>query len=140
MKESAFWKMVKEHLPLVHWQRIESGSTGRGVPDVNGCFQGAEFWVELKVTTTNKVGLRPEQVAWHLLRTNAGGKTFIFVKTAKEIYLFAGRNARDVADLGLKAEAIGKYTGTFQDWCHIFWVFTGCHCAEEENGKTNTKT
>lgn len=119
---------------------METGSTGRGVPDVNGCFKGEEFWVELKVTSTNRVGLRPEQVAWHLIRTRAGGKTFIFVKKAKEMYLFAGRNAREVADHGLKAEAIGRYKGTVQDWCHIFWVFTGYYCTGEEDGKTDTKT
>ena len=138
MKEADFWKLVKSRLPLIHWQRMETGSTGRGVPDVNGCFEGQEFWIELKVTNTKKVALRPEQVAWHLLRARAKGKTYILVKAKKGIYLFAGKDAKEVLDEGLNAEALAVYQGSFSDWCHLFWVLTGCYCEEDtRNGQVN---
>jgi hypothetical protein len=34
----------------VHFQRIET-NVGLGVPDVNGCGDGVEFWLELKVSS-----------------------------------------------------------------------------------------
>jgi hypothetical protein len=34
----------------VHFQRIET-NVGLGVPDVNGCGDGVEFWLELKQKT-----------------------------------------------------------------------------------------
>jgi len=37
-KESQLWTLVKENLPKdAHVQRIETGLTGKGVPDLNYC-------------------------------------------------------------------------------------------------------
>ena len=34
-KEASLWALLKEHLPEeAHFQRIETGGTGKGVPDV----------------------------------------------------------------------------------------------------------
>ena len=36
-KEKNLWLLIRENLKGVHLQRIETGMTGAGVPDVNGC-------------------------------------------------------------------------------------------------------
>ena len=42
-KESQLWTLVKENLPKdAHVQRIETGLTGKGVPDLNYCLNGKE--------------------------------------------------------------------------------------------------
>ena len=47
----------------MHVQRIETGGTGRGIPDFNACCEGTEFWVELKVVNSGKkIGLRPNRL------------------------------------------------------------------------------
>ena len=47
-KEKKLWLLVRDNLKDFHLQRIETGMTGSGVPDVNGCYAGVEFWLELK--------------------------------------------------------------------------------------------
>ena len=106
MSEANLWKQLRENLKDCDLQRLESGMTSRGIPDVNGCCDGKEFWIELKYTKTNKVGIRPEQVAWMLRRRKNGGRTFILVKTQKELYVYPGWLAKDVLDEGLKVRPI----------------------------------
>ena len=47
--ESRLWKTLRDGLTDVHWTRIESWASP-GVPDVNGCAEFGEFWIELKVS------------------------------------------------------------------------------------------
>ena len=42
-----------------HWQSVETWSTGQGVPDVNGCIDGVEFWVENKPPPRIETGAAP---------------------------------------------------------------------------------
>lgn len=84
-----------------HWQSIETGGTGLGVPDSNLCVpitssvasltpalarmreakvEGIEMWIEYKATSGFTINLRPEQIGWHLTRTRHGGKTFVAVR------------------------------------------------------------
>ena len=67
-KESLLWKQLRDNLPKVHWQRIETGITGAGVPDVNGCLDGKEVWVELQRVKGRQIGLRPMHIAWFATR------------------------------------------------------------------------
>ena len=61
-KEKNLWLLMRTNLPSIHLQRIETGMTGAGVPDVNGCAKGKEFWVELKeIHSGNALTLRPMQ-------------------------------------------------------------------------------
>ncbi len=78
-KEKDTYQSLKRNLPKVHWQRIESGATSRGVPDINACYAGKEFWVELKILHGDRVSLTPQQVAWHTRRSKQGGITWIMV-------------------------------------------------------------
>lgn len=63
-----------------HWQAIETGGTGRGIPDSNFCCGGCEGWVEMKATAAWSVDLSAEQVGWHLTRLQRGGRTFVAVR------------------------------------------------------------
>lgn len=104
--------MFREHMRDFHWTSIETGSTGRGVPDSNYCAPGGvEGWVEYKQTKTDAVALRPEQVAWLVKRSTAGGRCFVAVRQwydgprkgkADRLYLFDGAYARHLLVNGLK--------------------------------------
>src|SRR4249920_517063 len=109
--------IFQSHLPKgIHWLRIESGFTMRGIPDMNYCWFGKEGWIEFKVTHGNVVGLRPEQVGWLLRRSRAGGKCFVAVrkKTRKcdELWLVPGKYADRLKETGLNEALTGWY---------IFW-------------------
>lgn len=74
-------KLFQDHLPLWHWQRIETGGTGKGIPDLNGCRNGVDVWIENKlVECGEKIDISPEQVGWISRRTRAGGRAFIAVR------------------------------------------------------------
>jgi hypothetical protein len=114
-------KLVRVHLPMVHWQSIETGGTGRGVPDSNGCFRGTEFWVEFKQTTGWQVTVRPEQIAWLHRRARAGGRTFILLRrkctpgprraASDEVYLIRGDYAEEIQRLSLRTAPAGAVLG-----------------------------
>lgn len=133
-------KIFREHLPMVHWQSIETGMTGRGIPDTNGCYQGTEFWVEFKQTRHWTVGLRPEQVAWISRRARAGGRVWVAVRrrptpssrrqrvlvgrkdigvpgrgapVADELWLLYGSAAKSLVDGGLRHAGPSSVAGTY---------------------------
>ena len=76
--ETDLWRTIRDGTANfdVHWTRVEAWSLP-GVPDLNGCMQGIDFWVELKVLTTKSdkkfPKWRPHQVAWQTSRTSVGG-------------------------------------------------------------------
>lgn len=80
MSDGGLRQIFQRYMPTVHWQAIETGGTGRGIPDLNGCVDGREFWVELKATDGWRVAIRPEQVAWIERRTRAGGNVTLAVR------------------------------------------------------------
>jgi len=60
----------------IHLQRIET-STSNGVPDLNVCYSGREFWIELKTKKGTFLSqMRNEQISWTLRRVWAGGRCF----------------------------------------------------------------
>jgi hypothetical protein len=83
--EAALWKRVKAagtHLKQcgfgVHLKRIEN-SVGSGHPDVEGCIDGVQIWIELKseerpkrLTTPIRFKVRPSQDIWLQERVRAG--------------------------------------------------------------------
>ena len=101
-------------LPRVHWQGVELGLMASGVPDTNGCWDGVDFWIEFKHTTTDAVGLEPEQVGWILRRMRAGGRVFVVVEQESaegprkgaaihRLMVFEGWDAADLRSGGLSA-------------------------------------
>jgi hypothetical protein len=67
----------------VHFQRIET-SVGLGIPDVNCCVNGVEFWLELKVSLGKRLAITKYQKAWILNRYKAGGLVFVLQKALSE--------------------------------------------------------
>jgi hypothetical protein len=104
--------LFQSRLPAFHFQRVETGGTGLGIPDLNYCFAGCEGWVELKATTAWAVGLRPEQVAWLCRRARAGGRVYVAVRRqprpgprtprCDELWLIPGGMAPALLDGGLR--------------------------------------
>lgn len=77
-----------------------------GTPDVNGCIQGVEIWMELKQekalpkrgeTPVFTGALRPEQILWHTLRWKAGGRSYIvaYVEDSNLTYTIEGQYASE---------------------------------------------
>ena len=88
-REKDLWLLLKNNLTDIHFQRIETGLTGSGVPDVNGCAKGKEFWIELKEIHRGKsLTLRPMQVAWMAKRSAVGGQVFVLARKQDVIKLY----------------------------------------------------
>ena len=91
MKESRFWKKIKAGLLSaanydIHLVRVEN-SVCPGTPDLNGCYRGKEFWLELKVGR-NK--LSAVQHLWANKRIAAGGRVFNLRQRTTYIGLYQG--------------------------------------------------
>lgn len=111
-------RIIQDKLTEVDWQRIESGTTGGGIPDLNGCDKatGVELWIELKQTDAWSVKFRPEQVAWVERRCRYNGRVFVATRrrtvagprkgeAVDEFWLHRGKDIRSIAIHGLeKAE------------------------------------
>ena len=98
--ESKLWKALRDNITDIHWTRIESWSSP-GVPDVNGCAEFGEFWIELKIIKNKRLLLSPHQVAWHIKRSLHSGRAFILAREAGRtpLFLFSGEQAKDLVDL-----------------------------------------
>ena len=113
-KEASLWALLKEHLPKeAHFQRIETGGTGKGVPDVNYCHKGKEIWIELKSIEGLKSTLTPFQIAWIYNRYQSGGNAFILMRKIntkkKQIKLFSpsqGLSLKELGDLNWKTDSL----------------------------------
>ena len=84
--------------------------TGAGVPDVNGCAKGKEFWVELKeIHSGNSLTLRPMQVSWLAKRAMHGGQVFVLARKNNQIKLYhidGLERAHDLVRDGYKSDAL----------------------------------
>lgn len=106
-----------------HWQAIETGGVGLGVPDSNVCIESLERWVEFKSTDAWAVVFRPEQISWHRKRIRTGGVTFIAVRrrhsggprkgpAVDELWLCSGRWAERLQEGGLQDREV--------EWCGVW--------------------
>lgn len=128
MPDAGLRKLFSDHLIGGHWQSIESGSTGKGIPDQEYCFpKNKSGWIEHKQTSANAVKIDPEQVGWIERRVRMGGRVFLAVRkrcaagprreAADELHLFYGRDIRAVFLQGLNgATAIGRWPGGPAKW------------------------
>lgn len=118
----------REKIPHFHWQSIEVGTVGRGVPDSNFCWEGTEGWVEFKCTETNSAHLRPEQVAWISRRHRAGGRVFVAVRhhhnggprkgdPVDDLYLYSAADVVALHEGGLSStKPLAHLTGPSRNW------------------------
>jgi len=116
--------IFRQYLTDIFWTSIETGSTGRGIPDSFGIIDSFTFWAEFKITEANALStLFAEQVAWHLRYARCGGISFIIVRQRCEagprreardnLYIFRGREAAKLKASGLKgAKPLGSWIGT----------------------------
>lgn len=117
-KEQRAWnylypKLQKAHGTKAHLERIESGGTVSGQPDVDYCIQGALGDLELKAATSETqfdCHLRPAQYQWMKRRIAAGGHPWVLLRVEEfnNWYLISGLNAK---------ELIRK--PTFQNWTEL---------------------
>ena len=113
--ETKFWRRIKNKFTKITFTRIEA-VTPTGLPDLNGLFldpekKPHEFWVELKVSSGNRVRLSPGQISWHMNRFKLGGKSFIMVTPLEQrgISLYSGGRSLNLASQGLTLEPCAFY-------------------------------
>jgi hypothetical protein len=118
--------LFRRNIPAVHWLSVETAGTEAGVPDMNGCYGGREFWVETKACTANAVRIAPAQVGWHSRRHRAGGSSFFAVRRKREaLLLFSGKHAEKLRDGGLSSiPALGSWEGgpSSWDWLEVLYL------------------
>ena len=88
MTEKTLWKHLKDHLSG-HWTRIENG-VGPGIPDSEGCYEGKQVWLELKIDQGGYIEFELAEHAWIFNRVMQGGRVFIVVACGKELRLIPG--------------------------------------------------
>jgi hypothetical protein len=106
--------LFRKNLPGFHFQRIETGGTGRGIPDTNYALTGGiTGWIEYKWTDGWAVTLMPEQIGWLMRRARMGCRGWIAVRKQTPegprrgravdlLYMVPGEWAALAADHGLR--------------------------------------
>lgn len=95
MSEKRLWDYIRTNIGTKgHFDRIESGLTVQGRPDVNYCINGVVGDIELKVYDKKKGGLcfRPAQITWMKKRMAAGGRVFAIGRFDKTFYVVRGED------------------------------------------------
>lgn len=95
--EKNLWSRFRACTTWAHLIRVENWAEN-GTPDVNGCWQGKEFWVELKVAELPKREITPvavphfteDQRRWLHNRSVAGGNAYLLLQVEREYLLFKG--------------------------------------------------
>lgn len=94
--ESSLWQWFRKGLrgqPNLHMVRVEN-SVGAGYPDVDGCYEGKAFKIELKrvskLTRDGRIQVkfRPMQQPWLKKRWSSGGLSWLLIALGE------GRNSR----------------------------------------------
>jgi hypothetical protein len=108
------------------WTTIETGGTGRGVPDSHFCCRGVSGWLEYKTQKSlGCVALRPEQIAWLSRYSRCGGRAMVAVRHQHDggvrkgaatdtLWLLRGDNPVAVRERGLILDApwvLGRWKG-----------------------------
>lgn len=104
--------------------RVEN-LVGTGQPDVNGCLNGVEVWVELKYVRSGwAIKFQPTQPAWILKRTAYGGRVFILARKDDTFYLYRGAQVRELLDRGLRVDPLLRLEKPF-NWPRLLEVLFG---------------
>ncbi len=79
-RESRLSQLIQKNCKDIHFTRIES-KTINGIPDLNCCAGGTEFWMELKSDKVKYPRLSKWQVSWINKRIKHGGVIIICNQT-----------------------------------------------------------
>ena len=73
------------------------------------CADSVPFWVELKITNSNRVNVSSHQVAWNYAHCKSGGVSFYLVSplSSPNLYLFDGIHGRELVVHGLSRVGAG---------------------------------
>jgi hypothetical protein len=97
--------LFRKKLTGFFWVPVETPMSGGGVPDHHWACDGIVGWNEYKKARGWRVKFRIEQPAWHEAYGRHGGRSFVIVRRtvpgADDLYVFRGRDAREIADNGL---------------------------------------
>lgn len=95
--EQQLFDYLKKRLTWPWIERVENRAN-LGTPDVHFIGHETTGWIELKQLPTmnpgNLVGLRKEQVVWHLSYAQAGGVSWIVLRAGGTYFLWSGKEAR----------------------------------------------
>jgi hypothetical protein len=104
MSEAKSYEKIRKYLPEQgdRIDRIENLMV-MGMPDINGCIWGNEFWMELKSPVEPKRAsstmfasnhkLSIDQQNWFLRQRSASGQAYVIIHTDKRWYLIDGEHA-----------------------------------------------
>jgi len=117
MLEKHFWGDIRKNVTGPHWQRIESGQAGVGIPDLNGCMGGVEVWVELKIIVGTKIRLTTHQIIWLRQRWHHGGRSFVLARHPKTklMLLGLGLHVAEIAKDGM----LSPFLTPIESWAHL---------------------
>lgn len=105
-KDGGLRKLIKDHIPEAHWTNVETSAITSGAPDLEGCLNATQIWVECKRTNGWTVEIRPAQRGWIMARTAHGGRVWIAVrqlgKDRDNLWIVPGRHVRTLGDCGLR--------------------------------------
>lgn len=110
-RESALWKWIASAQNLIvnpldlHMVRIEN-DVSKNTPDVEGCYRGFTFFVELKSLATLRQlpqKLTQGQAMFLHARAMAGGAAYLLLELPEGRYLLPGNVALDLVDPQLPA-------------------------------------
>tara|TARA_R100000773_G_C4195825_1_gene100037 strand:- start:119 stop:607 length:489 start_codon:yes stop_codon:yes gene_type:complete len=99
-RESKLWQRIRKNITKPHLIRVES-NTINGIPDINGCWDGKEFWMELKSDKVGYPKLSKWQIAWINKRIKHGGIVIICDETLSERELKLYRPLSAITDARL---------------------------------------
>ncbi len=120
-QENHLWRWFSKVKPYfrerLHMCRVEN-LVMSGMPDVEGCLDAIQFWIELKTSArprktsdTVKVKFRPTQPVWLRRRNLAGGRVFVLLQVGSgrqaSRYLIPGQHAPKIVE-GLTEDGLGK--------------------------------
>ena len=111
--EGNFWNTVRKNLPPNSFATRIENRHGGGIPDAHIIWDSLAFWLELKITKSNKVLLSPHQISWNTAYSHKGGVNFILVKRVGErcLFLFEGRQSAQLSEVGLDLEPLVRASG-----------------------------
>jgi Holliday junction resolvase len=122
--EKQLWQLIKKNSPDIFWQRLESGMTAPGIPDLFGCDEGAWAFVELKCVRGRTINLTPNQVNWMRKADKAMVNARILAwrkdKNVDLFYIWDCHHAAAVAERGIGAQHAQIFSLDGADWDKIF--------------------